>query len=476
MTDTPPSRSQRRSPTGGLRFFWAPLLLAAGAAAFVALAYAPAFRNFFYDDELLYLAAAEGATSALYLFTTFIQGFPRPLVHAYFFITGRAFGVSAPHFYVVGAALFVANVCLFAAVAGKVLKHRGWGMVAGAFAAAAFYPYEAVYCLASGATEMICGVFYLGTLWAYLRYREAPTVAKGVLVCLGLALAYASKESALSLLPLMLAYDAVIRPSAMKKWTWWRLFVPLAVITAVYVGIEVYCQLQPSAPNRFKYGPSLFAFYNLTAGPLYILTAALPPALGWQGLSKVIPLLGGWTAAFVFLPGRRERLFGLLWVLITFLPFIFWQVPVVATMPRYMFLPAFGFALLAASSLRGLAALAGDRKWFYGVAAAALLAFAGVNALQIRSLAPRFLEPGERLRRGVEVLSSYKKPGKTLYLYKFELIRPWQLDAVNRLFFGDELVIWKQIPARADEGACLVTYIGGETRHMVYRGGRWIIP
>ncbi len=466
------SQTSPRPPTGGLRFC---LAVAGGAGAvgfYLALAYAPAFGNFFFDDELLYLAVARRAASPLYALTTFVQGFPRPVVHLYFAGLSRVFGATPAGYYVAGAGLFLLNVVLFAFVAARVMGGRRWGLLAAAVAGAAFYPYETVYCLAAGATGLLCGIFFLAAFLAYFRYVRRPGAASFALLAAAVVFAHASKESSASLVPMLALYEAIFgrrrRPGR------WRVFIPLAAITGAYVALDVFLQIsRADAPNLLKYTFGGHALANLSQGVFYLLAAALPPVVGGVAPLKVFVWATAWAAAFVFLRRRRALVFAFLWLVVTFAPFIFWRVDVARAMPRYLFLPAFGFALFAAAAAREVAARLGRRRLALALIVAVLAVFVYMNGRYIRTLAPRYLEPGAKMRLGVAEIQKYRRLSKPFYLWRYDGVVPWYREAVNTVFFDDELILVDTVPPRAAAGARLLFSSGAETVLLEYNGGRW---
>jgi len=460
-----------RPPSGGRAVLLAGVGLAA-LAAYLSWAYRAAFANFFFDDELLYLAQALAHRSPAYVFTTFVQGFPRPLVHLYFYAAARLFDAAPARYYAAGAALFAANVALFVAAARRILGGWPWAAAAGAVAGVAFFPYETLYNVAAGATELLCGLFFFATVIFYQRYRERPGPGRLALVAGALALAYAAKESALSLLPLLVVYELTFGEKGKPQpWRAWGL---LAALTAAYVALEIYLQfILPGAPNRGRYMLGPLAGLNWITATLTILAAAFPPGAGALTPLKLLGWLAAWAAAFVFLKPRRERGFGLAWIAVTLAPFIFWQVPIVDAMPRYLFLPAFGVALMLAATLRDLTAKLKRPRLGWALGAVAVAGLALANGVRIPALAPRFLEPGARVRDGVRIIRANLVSGRPLYLYRDELLEPWQYAPVNAVFFGGALAPTDVLPETAADGARLLTRERGRLALLSYRQGFW---
>jgi len=224
--------------------------LVCGVALFVvvALTYADTLRNgFAWDDEAVILGPkGEGIRSIRNLpllfsrqyFKTFSELSYRPVVTFTYFIDHGLYRLE-PWGYHLGNLLLhaAAAIALFLAL-DELLGRQGVAAWAGA-AFFAVHPVNAEAVNAIGFREdLLCGLFYFLSLWAYLRWRRGGRGSWAGLSWGAFLLAIYAKEMAASLPLVIVAYEALLAPRRGQRPPWLRVravalnLVPFVVLIA----------------------------------------------------------------------------------------------------------------------------------------------------------------------------------------------------------------------------------------------------
>jgi hypothetical protein len=202
--------------------------LAVGVVAIVA--YAPALRLGFAADDFLILARVQdlgGLHHPVSYFQVSFYEYYRPLVFLSQALDWQLWGLHAAGFHHTNIVLHAVNAFLVFLLV-RTLADRPTSTVAALIFALHPANQEAVFWVA-GRFDLLSTTFMLAALWCFWRDR-AWGYWLGVL---GFALALFSKESAVALLLIVVAHDAIIRR---RDWiaTAARL-APLLAVTAVYM-------------------------------------------------------------------------------------------------------------------------------------------------------------------------------------------------------------------------------------------------
>lgn len=281
------------------------------------------------------------------------------------------FGQSAGAFHITNALLHSANVALL-----YVFLRRTTGFIAPALIAAALWGWHPLrvesVAWASELKDVLCGLFWLLCLLAYVNYRRKPTIRKYLVVAGFLLLALMSKSMAVTLPAVLLLLDYwplgratdPMRPAAAQSSVqWWlrRILekVPLMLLSVGACIMALYTQRASGAmapPHIFtwhlRWTNALLSFVTYIGktlwpshlGLIYSHPAMLGttiPAYQWiaaAGLLLLVTALVFWQRH-----ARPYLVTGWLWFLGTLVPVVgFVQVGEQAHANRYTYLPSIG--------------------------------------------------------------------------------------------------------------------------------------
>jgi hypothetical protein len=161
------------------------------------------------DDFCWLSLAREGLSDPSIIFSRFVSGFFRPVVHLSFFSTYAAFGDQAWPYYATNLLLDAACALLVAWLAMQLTRSR----VAAAVAAVMFvtHPHHAeVVAWVSARTSSIMAMFSLLALIGWTKFREQGTSRYAAVTLFAFAAALGSKEEAAILLPLIVLLDRIV--------------------------------------------------------------------------------------------------------------------------------------------------------------------------------------------------------------------------------------------------------------------------
>jgi len=161
------------------------------------------------DDFCWLSLAREGLSDSSIVFSRFVSGFFRPVVHLSFFSTYAAFGDQAWPYYATNLFLDAACTLLVAWLAMQLTRSR----VAAAVAVAMFvtHPHHAeVVAWVSARTSSLMAMFSLLALIGWTKFRERSTSRWATVTLFAFAAALGSKEEAAILLPLIVLLDWIV--------------------------------------------------------------------------------------------------------------------------------------------------------------------------------------------------------------------------------------------------------------------------
>jgi hypothetical protein len=365
------------------------------------------------NDDFIWIHGASAAGARPWTIVdppVFGRGFLRPLVQASFALQYALHGIQPWGYHLFNVVVHAGTVVLLYDVL-RVLLDAEWLALVSA-AAFAVHPDGALAVVwVSGRTEVLCGLFYVAALAAYLRDRRAAAVTFFVL-------ALGSKESAVSLPVLLAALVALrpaghVRPRAQELVRLW----PFATVLAGYavvrfpvlrdylpVAVDFVSPSHVSAFMRDKI--TMMGQFLLSPLPVHgfvrslLLLTGLPAAALWGTRNSPAP----------YAPGVR---IGLAWAAIALLPFLPWF----TFLPWYTYLPSMGVSLALSSAggdlLRRLRAARARR--IATVAAVAAWLAASVAVLQAGNAAER--RAGQRTAAVTSALWRAMAPAKPATLF-----------------------------------------------------------
>lgn len=376
-------------------FSWTPRALAF-SLLLVAICYASSLSNAFILDDILIVAANEQIRSVQpiqffsqpYWGPKLNGGIYRPLTILSFSIEYSIWQAWPTGFRLVNLLLHAVNGWLVFLLVRSIL-----GSALPAWAAATIYVVhplhtEAVVSIV-GRSELLAATFFFA---AWLAFRNGRTW----LAAVAYALSLLAKESAITL-PAVLVLDMVLTDEELRQGVRnvvasWRRYALMGAIAVAYLSLRAYVLGGVGIPaiNRYLRGTLTYVQLWITSGRVFaqyfrlllwpvevtgdydfntIPIASLRDWDAWAGLA----LVGVCIIAAVWNFRRRPALsFGILFFFVTLLPVSNWILPIGLLMAeRFLYTPAFGFALLAGIFWAGIPE-AGLRK----IVAVGSLAFA----------------------------------------------------------------------------------------------------
>ena len=393
----------RRSPTGqgAERGRRVDLLLCAALATLTAAVYAPVRHHAFlrYDDPVYvtdnpHVVAGLTREGIVWAFTGVHGATWHPLTSLSHQLDVYLFGLDAGAHLLVNLLLHALNTLLLFGVLRRLTGTR-WrsAWVAGLFALHPLHVESVAW--VSERKDVLCGLFWMLTLWAYAGYARRPSGGRYALVVAGGTAALLCKPMAVTLPLALLLLDVwplrrFPRPPHPARVVAWRLVLeklPLLVLAGAVSVITVVAQrvgdavvplaaaglAERLALALFAYGAylqKLFWPVNLAVFYPY----APPSAAQIIGAALVIACISAF--AWRHRAQRPYLIVGWLWYLGTLVPVIgLVRIGDHLIADRYTYLPAIGIAVMLAW---GVPDLVGRWRWGrYACVALAVLALAG---------------------------------------------------------------------------------------------------
>jgi tetratricopeptide (TPR) repeat protein len=287
----------------------------------------------------------------------------RPLMTLSFLVLWTIFGPIPFGFHLFSLALQIA-VVLMVFYAGRQL-FKDWRVAWLAAILFAVHPVhtEAVDWIAAF-PDLEMALFFLVTFYAYSRWSVFGWKRWALLIAL-FALALLSKEPALMLLPVVIAFEYLVRADAetLKPYGKALRYWPFVVTAALYLSLRIalFGKLAPvlqhpqvSWPQAIYSGFALvFSYFKLLLWPsslsaFHVFHVTNSP-FEYEAVAGLIVVVG-FLCAFLLLRKRAPALaFCFFWTAITLLPVLNprWMAANVLT-ERYLYLPSVGFCWLAA--------------------------------------------------------------------------------------------------------------------------------
>ncbi|MBI5493370.1 MAG: tetratricopeptide repeat protein [Deltaproteobacteria bacterium] len=368
-------------------------------------------NGFVYDDHELILNnrlitdfryLPQAFTTSLWSFKGMVSNTYRPVLHLIFLIERAAFGVSPWGYHLTAVALHAANAVTVFLIASlfafngagqagqagidglskgaRVLRFpvkRGFpGYFPPLLAGLVFalHPVNSeVVSWVSAITELTYTLFFLLSLYFFMRFRAGQGRAFYALSILCFPVALLSKETAIMLPALIAAYDLSGEGvSFLRRWKGYILYILLAVLymalrTISVGGLLHHRQISLSVrelainifPLIFKYAWKLVLPIGLNAIYVMEYTASLAEPKAIAGvLAAVVFIL-----ALALSLRKRQAFIGLLLIALPLLPVLY--IPALsnaAFADRYLYLPSAGFAMLISFAIGPIFASSKARK------------------------------------------------------------------------------------------------------------------
>jgi Dolichyl-phosphate-mannose-protein mannosyltransferase len=371
----------------------------------------------------------------------------RPMFQGFFFLVHRLFGLDASGFHSVSLLLHIANAVLLYGITKSITHQQMTGLL-GALLFAVYPIYgNSVFWIADY-DELLAAFFYLFALWLWIGQLNKPNRLWYAATILCAACALLSKQSAITLLPLMGITDLFI-PSARPKNALLliRRYLLITIPFAAFAALEL---------NRIQSTPVL----NVGGEPAYVLgphvwtnlwhytAATLWPWTDYtigspESNALVVLVVMGVLTVWLTRRGHRQLLIPLAWLPLSILPvtpFTFdWSLGT-----RYLYLPAAALAMWIALAIAGLAERPGPVPKRI-LAVLCLVAIAslclGIKTVQAQAAGFQiFTRSGNLLVRQIRDLHPKLKPNTQVYLINMPFGSRYLGDAL-RVRYGVPLAV-----------------------------------
>jgi len=297
----------------------------------------------------------------------FATSYYRPLIHLFYMLNYKIFGLNAWGYHLVNVLFHTGVVILLFLLIRRFAREKGPDFLSAPFLAALLFAVHPVHTEAvswiAGLMDLSFSFFYLLAFYFYIRSGGAFGGSYTVSL-LSFFLATISKEPALTLPGLLVAYDYAFKKEGMRTVPALKRYAPYLFVIGIYFALRVNA-LQGIVPSKKLLGLTDFQ-YVLNVFPLFIkyleklafplsLTALhlFKPVKGVLELKSILSLL--FTFAFILcawlaIKKDRKLALGFILTLVPLLPALY--IPGVTSpsvfAERYLYLPSSGLAVLVA--------------------------------------------------------------------------------------------------------------------------------
>jgi protein O-mannosyl-transferase len=291
------------------------------------------------------------------------QNFYRPLFMLWLLVNRTLFGVDPFWWHLTSILLHVTASVLVYLLARRLLESAMGALVAALLFAVHPTKIEAVAWV-SGVTEPMAGMFVLGSLLSFLRWREQGKYRWMAVAVLAALAAMLSKETGIVVLPLAIL-SLWVYEGRDRAGNGMRSALPFILVTALYLLARAFVVgglAQPvsalSTAETLTTLPSVVVFYLKHLVWPFDLSVYydLPPTPSIAARTFVIPLIAvlvcGGAILWLWQKTRdRAWLFGWTWVFIALAPVLYLRAFNLNDFvhDRYLYLPSVGLAIAVAS-------------------------------------------------------------------------------------------------------------------------------
>jgi hypothetical protein len=379
-------------------------------AAAVATIYARSTSAYFFDDDFHWLEQTQAFALLNMLDLDRYQHFYRPVIEVYFYIGLSLFGCQPWPFHLTSIGLhLLTTLCVFQ-LGRSVATGATFAFLSALFFAIQPGLVDAVTWIAA-ITDLLPVLWYVAAVWAHILFlkdrRQGPYVAS----LTAFVLCHLTHESAATLLPMLLLTELTFGAAGSTGSRLrvvarhWASYLPHAVVLAAFLIVAYVVNTRSYLIQEGHYAIGWHALPNILNYVIWLYVGKR----AWVDYVATLVTLG---AAVVW--GTPRIRYAIAWIVITLLPVAFftWD-----NAPRYLYLPAVGFALLLADVLMAVRHLVGQRgspRVAQGamVAMAALLAIRfGIFAKKAADTFPERTQAYERFARELQRANPTATPG-----------------------------------------------------------------
>jgi hypothetical protein len=335
------------------------------AAWIVVLAY-PCFRAYFQYDDYLWLQFVRDHSLLQAVLQPSPGGWTTPLANVVFWFQFHLFGENARWYYAFGVLLHGCNSILIYSIT-KLIWSDVWKAWLAALLFATYFGHYIEYgpvTWIAGFVQLLVSVFYLGAVSSFLAYLRDGHLRFLILAVSLTLLALLTKETALSLMAILVVTWLNACGSNRYPRRSWRSLLPFGILTMLYLLYEVPFQLSGKYLHEGQYslGPHLLTNWQYLANLVLpnLETGSLRTFFSSSGfgayyrqlwdLSLLIRVTIPFLLFLLYWKGEARIRYWVAWIFLTYFPFIGfaggWAGPY-----RYFYLPAVGFFALLSEGL-----------------------------------------------------------------------------------------------------------------------------
>lgn len=321
------------------------MLGAASILLAIVVIYARSTTAYFFDDDFHWLVQTQSFTPGRIFDLSRYDHFYRPVIEYYFAIGLAVFGCNPFPYHVASVAIHVLTTAAVFALARSLARSSIAAYLAALFFAVQPGMTDAVTWIGA-ITDQLPVLWYVLAIVCHLEWVRRRTPAWFAAALTAFVLCHLTHESSATLLPMMVVTDGFFAASG----TWAervravltriRPYGMYAVLLLVYLAIEyiVNSRSYVVREGHYAFGPHAVA---------NILNYVLWLYVGQRALIDYVATVCVLGAILVW--GRDTMRYAIVWIVVTLLPVAFFTWP---NAPRYLYLPAVGFSLLAAELMR----------------------------------------------------------------------------------------------------------------------------
>jgi hypothetical protein len=348
---------------------------AAGIAAAVSLVYRGAAASYFFNDDFHWLQRSQHFHWSKLVDLSQYDHFYRPVIEVYFYAGLQLFGCAAAPFHVASIVIHLLCTLILFFFARSLTANVTFAWLSAIFFGVLPGHFEAVAWVGA-ITDLLPALWYALAMWMHLRYLQERRRGFYLGALTSFVACLLTHESSATLLPMMMALEATVRPEegivgralAVARRGLVK-YLPFAVLLVCYLllAYEVNTRSYLVREGHYAFGWHAIPHVLDYIVTLYIGKRVLPTYVA------IVVVVGA-----LLLRGTPRIQFFVIWILVAILPasFFTW-----GNVSRYLYLPALGFALLLAEFVLAMERLTRARV---SVRAARLLTIAAVAVLTVR--------------------------------------------------------------------------------------------
>ena len=315
--------------------------------AVVVAIYARSTSGYFFDDDFHWLVQTQSFTPTRFFELWRYDHFYRPVIEVYFASGLAAFGCNPFPFHVASVVVhLLTTACVY--WLGRALS-GSWiaGFVAALFFAVQPGLTDAVTWIGA-ITDQLPVLWYVLAIRCHLEWLWRRTSIWYCATVIAFVLCHLTHESSATLLPMM-----VVTHLTFATWGPWMVrirkvaahlgaYLPYVLLLLGYLAIEYIVNTRSYVVREGHYAFGLHAVGNVLNYVIWLY-------VGQRALVDYVATI--LVLAAILFWGTPVMRYGIVWIVITLLPVAFFTWP---NAPRYLYLPAVGFAIMTAELMIAL--------------------------------------------------------------------------------------------------------------------------